>query len=131
MAAAAAPFTAPAGPAERAVADAYAAVLGLEPGAVGAHDAFFAFGGDSLSSLALVAKLRELGYEVTLADVFVHQTVRDLAAAASEVPAEVAADATQAAGPGGAADAGGDGAFGMVDAADLARLSARFGGGAS
>ncbi|WP_204015375.1 phosphopantetheine-binding protein, partial [Virgisporangium aurantiacum] len=116
VSAAAAPFTAPAGPAERAVADAYAAVLGVEPDAIGAHDAFFALGGDSLNSLALVAQLREQGYEVALADVFLHQTVRELAAAA--VPA-VAVEETA------------EDAFGMVDAADLARLSARFGGNAS
>ena len=50
---------APRGEREAAVCDAFAAVLGLD--AVGANDAFFELGGDSLSALRLLHRLRRSG----------------------------------------------------------------------
>ena len=72
-----APFEEPATDAERTVAAVWAAVLGAET--VGACDNFFALGGDSIRSLKVVARLRSAGYAVHLQDIFLHQTVRELA----------------------------------------------------
>ncbi|MFC4590806.1 non-ribosomal peptide synthetase [Sphaerisporangium corydalis] len=67
----------PRGPAEVAVAEAWRAVLALDR--VSAHDNFFAAGGDSIRSLKVVARLRKEGYAVRLEQIFLHQTVRELA----------------------------------------------------
>ncbi|MER7414397.1 non-ribosomal peptide synthetase [Streptomyces cacaoi] len=61
-------YVAPATDAERAVADAFAEVLGLER--VGLHDDFFALGGDSLLTIQAVSRLRRAGYEATVRTVF-------------------------------------------------------------
>jgi amino acid adenylation domain-containing protein len=70
---------APTGADELAVADAWRDVLDLAE--VDAGDNFFAVGGDSIRSLRVVARLRTAGYQVRLPQLFLHQTVRDLAAA--------------------------------------------------
>ncbi|WP_410599258.1 amino acid adenylation domain-containing protein [Amycolatopsis sp. lyj-90] len=66
--------------AEQAVAAAFRAVLGL--GEVGADAGFFALGGDSISSIQVVSRLRSAGWKITARQVFEHQTITDLAAAA-------------------------------------------------
>ncbi|MFC7720367.1 phosphopantetheine-binding protein [Nonomuraea recticatena] len=75
---AAAAHAEPEGPAELAVAAAWGEVLGLER--VSAHDNFFAVGGDSIRSLKVVARLRAAGYAVRLEQLFLHQTLGELAA---------------------------------------------------
>ncbi|MEV4163877.1 amino acid adenylation domain-containing protein [Nonomuraea dietziae] len=75
---AAAAHAEPEGPAELAVAAAWREVLGLER--VSAHDNFFAVGGDSIRSLKVVARLRAAGYAVRLEQLFLHQTLGELAA---------------------------------------------------
>ncbi|HWM03880.1 MAG TPA: amino acid adenylation domain-containing protein, partial [Actinophytocola sp.] len=74
---------APAGPAEEAVAAAWRAVLGLAE--VTAEDNFFAAGGDSIHSLKVLAGLRAAGYRVELQQLFLHQTLAELAAALGTV----------------------------------------------
>jgi aryl carrier-like protein len=69
----------PAGPAEEAVATAWRDVLGLRE--VSAADNFFASGGDSIHSLKVLARLRAAGYRVELQQMFLHQTVAELASA--------------------------------------------------
>ena len=69
---------------ERALAEILAGVLRL--GAVGIHDNFFELGGDSVLSMQLVARAREAGLKVTTRQVFLHQTVAGMAAAAEPVP---------------------------------------------
>ncbi|MBB6171884.1 amino acid adenylation domain-containing protein [Nocardiopsis mwathae] len=71
---------APATPAERALADLFADVLGLE--AVGVHDGFFELGGDSIIAIRLVGEARRAGIAITPRDVFAHRTVAALAEAA-------------------------------------------------
>jgi amino acid adenylation domain-containing protein len=70
-------YEAPESPAERAVADAWRSVLGVER--VSLHDNFFALGGDSIRSLKVIATLRDAGYEVELQQLFLTQTVAELA----------------------------------------------------
>ncbi|MDR3398634.1 MAG: amino acid adenylation domain-containing protein [Pandoraea sp.] len=67
---------------------------------VGRHDNFFALGGDSIIALQLVSRAREADWRITVRDVFRHQTLAELAAAA--VPLH---EAPGAPAPGSAADA--------------------------
>ncbi|TDD65737.1 amino acid adenylation domain-containing protein, partial [Actinomadura darangshiensis] len=71
-------FVAPRTDTERALAEIWQQVLGLER--VGAEDNFFELGGDSILSLQIVARARAAGLRVEIADVFARQTVAALAA---------------------------------------------------
>src|SRR5262249_27911250 len=52
---------------------------------VGIEDNFFALGGDSISSMQLVAKAHKAGLLITARDIFQHQSVEALAAVAGVV----------------------------------------------
>jgi non-ribosomal peptide synthase protein (TIGR01720 family) len=73
-------FVAPANAAEELLAGVWAQVLGVER--VGVHDNFFELGGDSIISIQVVARAREHGIHVTVAQLFDHQTVAGLASVA-------------------------------------------------
>ncbi|HEX8150236.1 MAG TPA: amino acid adenylation domain-containing protein [Pyrinomonadaceae bacterium] len=81
-------FVAPRTPVEEALAAIWSQALGV--GRVGVHDNFFELGGDSIRSIEVSARARELGLGVTVQQLFIHQTVGELAAA-------IAADDEQAA----------------------------------
>ncbi|MET9294044.1 amino acid adenylation domain-containing protein [Streptomyces sp. NPDC003077] len=66
--------------AERAVADAWAAVLGLPPASIGAHADFFQLGGSSMQLTQLAERLRGLGLSAGPADLFTASTVEAQAA---------------------------------------------------
>ncbi|MFC7615194.1 amino acid adenylation domain-containing protein [Actinokineospora soli] len=70
-------------PREQVLCELFAGLLGLER--VGAHDGFFALGGDSILSIELVSRARAAGLAISPRDVFAHQTPAALAAAASVV----------------------------------------------
>ncbi len=108
-----APYEEPKTDAERAVAAAWAEVLGATR--IGARDDFFALGGDSIHSLKVIARLRRHGYEVTAGQLFAHPTVRELA----DALAAARTDAEPAAGPA---------AFGLLSPADRAALRQQSGG---
>ncbi|MEU1038520.1 non-ribosomal peptide synthase/polyketide synthase [Streptomyces sp. NPDC005907] len=74
-------FTAPRTPAEQTLAGIWSDVLGVAE--VGADDNFFELGGDSILSIQVVSRARAAGVHLTSRDIFRHQTVADLAAAAS------------------------------------------------
>ncbi|MCX4657950.1 amino acid adenylation domain-containing protein [Streptomyces uncialis] len=78
-------YTAPKTSVQRTLAAVWAAALGIER--VGLEDNFFDLGGDSMTSVRLVAEARAAGLEVTPKDVFSRPTVRSL----SEVARSVAA----------------------------------------
>ncbi len=85
-------FVEPSTPAEQTLAAVWAGLLGLER--VGAGDNFFELGGDSILAVRAVARAREAGLEVSLAQLFRLQTVAELARAAAPAaatPAEAAA----------------------------------------
>ncbi|RAG83175.1 non-ribosomal peptide synthetase [Streptacidiphilus pinicola] len=68
------------GPAETTLARLFAAVLhGEEADGIGAEDSFFELGGDSITSIQLVARARQAGLRFTPKDVFTHRTVAALA----------------------------------------------------
>ncbi|WP_112264135.1 non-ribosomal peptide synthase/polyketide synthase [Lentzea terrae] len=83
-------FVAPRTEREELLARTWAEALGIET--VGAEDNFFALGGDSILSMQVVARARAHGLMITSKDVFVHQTVAALAAAAQEAPDPVVHD---------------------------------------
>ncbi|CAM5733182.1 Non-ribosomal peptide synthetase OS=Streptomyces fumanus OX=67302 GN=GCM10018772_19050 PE=4 SV=1 [Streptomyces fumanus] len=74
-------FVAPRTPEEETLARIWAEVLGARR--VGVTDNFFELGGDSILSIQAVSRARAAGLHLTSRDVFRHQTVADLAAAAS------------------------------------------------
>lgn len=69
---------APEGEAECAVAEAMKRVLGMDD-APGALDSFFELGGDSIRAIRLVSLLREMGLQVSVADIMKEKTVRGIA----------------------------------------------------
>ncbi|WP_331710117.1 condensation domain-containing protein, partial [Methylomonas koyamae] len=73
-------FRAPQTEAERALTDIWREVLGVER--VGIDDNFFELGGDSIQSIRVVSRAREAGWLFTPRELFLHQTVSGLAAAA-------------------------------------------------
>ena len=85
-------YRAPATPVEEILAGIYAQVLGLER--VGVDDSFFDLGGDSISSMQVVARARAAGVLCRPRDIFVEQTVAGVARVAG-----VAGVADGAAGP--------------------------------
>ncbi|WP_165777490.1 non-ribosomal peptide synthetase [Amycolatopsis antarctica] len=74
-------FVAPRTETERVLAEVWAQVLGAE--VIGVRDNFFDLGGDSILSIQVVSKARRAGIAVTSKDVFTHQTVAELALAAT------------------------------------------------
>jgi non-ribosomal peptide synthetase component F len=74
---AAARFVEPRTPNERALAAIWAELLGVER--VGAADNFFELGGESLLAVRMIHRAREAGLPLALRDLFLHQTVSELA----------------------------------------------------
>ncbi|MER5528768.1 non-ribosomal peptide synthase/polyketide synthase [Streptomyces sp. NPDC002677] len=67
---------------EHTLRDLFADALGLPAEAIGTDDDFFAFGGDSIVAMQLVARARSGGLRITPRQVFRHRTVAALAAVA-------------------------------------------------
>jgi aryl carrier-like protein len=75
-------YVAPRSPVERALAEIWADVLGVQQ--VGVQDNFFEVGGDSILSIQVVAMARQAGLRLTTKDVFAHQTIEALAPVVTE-----------------------------------------------
>ncbi|MCZ0206372.1 phosphopantetheine-binding protein, partial [Streptomyces sp. UMAF16] len=82
-------FTAPRTPEEELLAGIWAEVLGVDR--VSVTDNFFELGGDSILGIQAVSRARAAGLDIGSQDVFRHQTVADLAAAAPRRTAAVPA----------------------------------------
>jgi amino acid adenylation domain-containing protein len=79
-------YVAPRSEAEEILAGIWSHVLGVER--VGAHDRFFALGGDSIRSVRVIALARQRGLDLSLPQLFQHQTIAELTAAlAAQRPA--------------------------------------------
>ncbi|MBY0289371.1 MAG: non-ribosomal peptide synthetase, partial [Mycobacteriaceae bacterium] len=74
-------YRAPVGAVEEVLAGIYAQILGLDR--VGVDDSFFDLGGDSISSMQVVARARAAGVICRPRDIFVEQTVARLARVAT------------------------------------------------
>jgi non-ribosomal peptide synthase protein (TIGR01720 family) len=81
-------YRAPADAVEEILAGIYAQVLGVER--VGVDDSFFDLGGDSISSMQVVARARAAGLVCRPRDIFVEQTVARLAQVATFADGEAA-----------------------------------------
>lgn len=46
---------------------------------IGIHDNYFSLGGDSIRSVRVISELQEMGYELEVKDMFLNQTVKELA----------------------------------------------------
>ncbi|CAE7221046.1 Aureobasidin A1 biosynthesis complex [Pyrenophora teres f. teres] len=69
----------PSTPAERAMQQLWAGVLAIAPDSIGLDDSFFRLGGDSIVAMKLVGEARKAGMHLTVADVFMHPILQDLA----------------------------------------------------
>jgi len=86
-AARAAAYLAPSTPAEQALAAVWQEVLRIER--VGIRDNFFELGGDSILCIQIVSRSARAGLHITPKQMFQHQTVAELAAAAAAAPVVV------------------------------------------
>ena len=84
-------FSAPATELEAQLAQIWSEVLGLER--VGVDDNFFILGGDSILGIQIVSRVNEAGWSINSRHLFLHQTVRELAAAIASEGAGQAAEA--------------------------------------
>ncbi|MGB8255052.1 MAG: amino acid adenylation domain-containing protein, partial [Pseudonocardiaceae bacterium] len=71
-------YMAPRTDVERVLAEIWTEILGVER--VGVEDNFFELGGDSILSIQVVSKARQVGLRLTSKDIFLHHTVAALAA---------------------------------------------------
>jgi amino acid adenylation domain-containing protein len=74
-------FVPPQSPLESALAEILEQILGLDR--IGVLDNFFTLGGDSILSIQVVSQARARGIELTVQQIFLHQTVQELARVAS------------------------------------------------
>ena len=81
-------IVAPRTPAETALCQIWAQVLGRDR--VSIHDNFFELGGDSILCIQVVSRAQQGGLPLSARDVFQHQTVAELAVAAEALAAEAA-----------------------------------------
>ncbi|WP_212986930.1 non-ribosomal peptide synthase/polyketide synthase [Actinoplanes auranticolor] len=70
-------YVAPRTATERQLAEIWAGVLGAER--VGVTDNFFTLGGDSILSIQVVSRARQAGLRLTSRDIFLHQSIAELA----------------------------------------------------
>ncbi|MGK4008334.1 non-ribosomal peptide synthase/polyketide synthase [Sorangium sp. So ce1036] len=81
-------YVAPRTEAERALAEVWSEVLRASP--IGIHDNFFSLGGDSILAIQVVGRAKRAGLHLTVRDLFMRQTIADLAQAARSSSAAVA-----------------------------------------
>ncbi|WJE01554.1 non-ribosomal peptide synthase/polyketide synthase [Streptomyces antimycoticus] len=91
--------TAPRTETERELARIWTEVLGART--VGVSDNFFELGGDSILSIQIVSRARRAGLALTSRDVFLHQTIAELATAVTprSAPGAAEEERAEAAGP--------------------------------
>jgi amino acid adenylation domain-containing protein/non-ribosomal peptide synthase protein (TIGR01720 family) len=75
-----APAVPPRTPEERALADIWSALLGVD--AVGVHDDFFQLGGDSILTIQVISRARQQGLDIAPRQIAEHPTIAQLAAVA-------------------------------------------------
>ena len=74
-------IAAPRTPAEAALADVFASVLGVE--SVGVHDNFFTIGGDSILALVVRSKAEKRGITFDIEELYARPTIAELAESSS------------------------------------------------
>ena len=76
-------FVAPRSEAERVMAQIWSAVLGIQQ--IGVRDNFFQLGGDSIVGIRVIGRANQAGFALAPRQIFQHQTVAELVAAAGTV----------------------------------------------
>jgi len=89
-------YRAPETPTEVLLCDLYAELTGASR--VGLDDSFFALGGDSITAIRLVSRVRQAGYALSVKDIFARPTVEALAEGLQRLEGETLAIAAPAAG---------------------------------
>jgi amino acid adenylation domain-containing protein len=79
---------APSGHAEVTLARMWATVLNMSAGSIGADDSFFRLGGDSIGAMRLVTASRKEGLVLTVANIFAHPKLAEMAASATILSSE-------------------------------------------
>jgi non-ribosomal peptide synthase protein (TIGR01720 family) len=74
-------YEAPRTDAERSLTQIWQDVLGIEP--IGIHDNYYELGGDSVGGIQVVAKANQAGLALSIKHILQHQTISELASAAS------------------------------------------------
>jgi amino acid adenylation domain-containing protein/non-ribosomal peptide synthase protein (TIGR01720 family) len=90
-------YVAPRTPVERELARIWAEALGVER--VGIEDNFFGLGGDSILSIQVVSRARQAGLRLASKDVFLYQTIAELATAVGVYPQPAALEHDPVTGP--------------------------------
>ena len=81
-------YAAPSNEIEMRLAEIWQEILKVDP--IGVYDNFFALGGDSILAIQVISRARKAGLELQAWQIFQHQTIADLAAAAGTGPAVAA-----------------------------------------
>lgn len=66
---------------------------------MGIFDNFFSMGGDSIKAIQIAARLHEMGYRLEVRDIFLHQTMEELAAVLRPVDPPVSQEAVRGVAP--------------------------------
>lgn len=69
---------------QRKLQSAWSRILGIPDEEIGLNDSFFLLGGDSIGAMKLVSETRVEGFELTVAQVFKHRTLYEMAAVLKE-----------------------------------------------
>lgn len=77
-------YVAPTNKIEEDLLDVWSSVLGIEQEAISIEDNFFELGGDSILSIQIVGKALQKDIEITVSQMFQHQTIAELAAGVVE-----------------------------------------------
>ncbi|KAF7555549.1 hypothetical protein G7Z17_g2068 [Cylindrodendrum hubeiense] len=80
---------------ERQMQKIWAQVLSIEPKIIGLDDSFFQLGGNSIAAMRVVSGARKIGLEVTVADIFSHPQLHEIARLADSVVNTEAPDAIE------------------------------------
>ena len=76
-------YVAPRNELEEVLSKVWSEVLGVDP--VGIQDNFFSLGGDSIKSIQVRSRLRAQGYNLSVRDIFNHQSIETLSAVVHEL----------------------------------------------
>ncbi|MEP0883299.1 amino acid adenylation domain-containing protein [Trichocoleus sp. ST-U3] len=83
-------YTVPQTITEEVLARVWSQVLGVDK--IGIHDNFFELGGDSILSLQIISKARDVGLQLTPKQIFQYQTIAELAAVAGTTQTTIEAE---------------------------------------
>ncbi|RYP70205.1 hypothetical protein DL771_005592 [Monosporascus sp. 5C6A] len=84
---------------QKRLRQAWSRIVGISEDEIGLNDSFFQLGGDSIGAMKLVSELRVEGLETTVAQIFKHRTLYDMATVIKEMSAPEAGAGEEEAAP--------------------------------